>query len=352
MISQVSAQTEQPNKVILFDESHDQFFNRSLFSQAIEAMEDLENVEVYFTDKEFTDTILSSVDLLIITNPGTNDENIFSQNEKKAIGNWMNSGEKGLFMLCNPFDKENTSLTGNPVPLNDLVASTYLQVGETSFYFEAGTRSSNIVRNSSDYDDSPYLLDITITKDRLQYLNSTHDNMTLVVTSCSLESKTPIVSSGYDSYSVSLENLPDLQEENPCVHGLSLAGYDSKVALSGSTLMFSDLPSAVAGSWYESGDNSLLFTDTIKWLLGDINQAEPSLLDITVYVPLALAAVGLLAMLSGGYLSKKTRVIVTSDIAKKEIDAVESEEIIATETYQSKRQRKFAQRKKTANRRK
>ncbi|MHA1166952.1 MAG: hypothetical protein ACTSRU_03950 [Candidatus Hodarchaeales archaeon] len=347
---QVSAQAGQENKVILIDEGHGQFFNRSLLSNAIDAISDLGDVDIYFTSESFTDEILSGVDLLIITNPGSNDDDVFSQIEMKATGDWMSSGEKGLFLLCNPYSEDNASLTGNPVPLNDLISSSYLQVGGTRFYFEPGTLSSNIIRNGSDADETPFLLDITIDNNQLQYLNSSYDNMSLLVKSCSLESDIPIVSSGYNSYSLAQQSNPDLQEVNPVVFGISVAGHDSKVALGGSTLMFSDLPSPQGNSWFNSSDNSLLFIEAINWLLGEDKAPAPSLLENALVVPLTIAIAGLIAITGGMFLSRNSLIVPLSEKPYQEIDVVETEDIVAKETTMSKRQRKFAQRKKAAKR--
>ncbi|MHA2296920.1 MAG: hypothetical protein ACXAEU_11425 [Candidatus Hodarchaeales archaeon] len=348
------AQDGTEKKVVLIDEGHGQFFNRSAFSSAIAAIEDTGNAIIHSSTKNLEDEVLAGVDLLIITNPGSNSETIFTDVEKKAIGNWVKTGGKSLFLLCNPYDADNSSLTGNPIPLNSLITTSHLLVSDTRFYEESIARSSNVIRNGTELDRPAAvleLLDLEIANTTLQLINSSYTSLSILSRSSSVDTKQKIVFSGYDTYSIGQSGFPDLQEENPSLFGISLADKGSKIALSGSSLMFSDLPRTTGEKWFDSQDNDVFFKEVINWLLGVTISPKPEVLDWALTVPVSIGIVGIVVTIIGTVFPKpatpdsKERTIETPII---EVPSNIEEETQVPSTGLSKRQRKFAQRKKAS----
>ncbi|MCK5342303.1 MAG: hypothetical protein KAR20_02800, partial [Candidatus Heimdallarchaeota archaeon] len=59
---------EENPVIILFDEAHGQFFNRTLYSQALADLAELE-MQVVFNSQAFNETTFEGVDIFIITDP-------------------------------------------------------------------------------------------------------------------------------------------------------------------------------------------------------------------------------------------------------------------------------------------
>lgn len=348
------AQAGNEKKVVLIDEGHSQYFNSTKLSKAIAAIEDTGKAIVHTTTKDLVDEVLAGVDLLIITNPGSNTQTVFSQIEKKAIAGWIKTGSKSLFLLCNPFDAADDNLRGNPVPLNDILASSYLQVSDTRFYEEAQTRSSNVIRNGTELEKPPSMLELLhpeVKNTKLQLINSSYeDSLSLLTKSSSVVADQHIVQTGFNTYTIGQKGIPNLLAENPCILGVSLLDKNSKVALSGSTLMFSDLAGPEDASWFDSQDNAILFSETINWLLNIIPVFRPTILEWAIAVPAAIGVIGIGAIMTGKILTRTSVPISAENI----------QETFTTETFSegvekitaavgdgslSKRQRKFAQRK-------
>ena len=98
---------------ILFDEAHGQYFNRSLMEGALNELNNLipENneteieIQLLFQQSDFNSTNLQGIDLLIITNPGLQEEDIFLPSEIEAILDFVELGGS-LFLLSNPLTQK------------------------------------------------------------------------------------------------------------------------------------------------------------------------------------------------------------------------------------------------------
>ena len=125
--SPVAGSSSNDPLVILFDQGHGQFFNASIgrFSQAIEALQLNNNTIVRFSNSRLNISILSGVDILIITNPKEDKE--YSTSEEDAIRVWFERRHKGLFLLSNPYLEHNKTLSGNSPELKKLVTKRHSQ---------------------------------------------------------------------------------------------------------------------------------------------------------------------------------------------------------------------------------
>ncbi|MHA1221384.1 MAG: hypothetical protein ACTSQB_06590, partial [Candidatus Heimdallarchaeota archaeon] len=137
-IQPIYSATEQPTTekqimdyVILYDESHGQYFNRTLMATALESLSNVTvqdpDVEIRITvlfqenGTEFNSTNLQGIDLLIITNPGISDDDVIVSSERVAILDYVELGGS-LFLLSNPLT-QNENITGHTSTLNNLLAA-------------------------------------------------------------------------------------------------------------------------------------------------------------------------------------------------------------------------------------
>jgi hypothetical protein len=270
--------------VILFDESHGQYFNRTLMSTALDSLNSLLpnestteiKIDLLFQEEsDFNSTNLQGIDLLIFTNPGLGNENGLSSLEINAILDFVELGGS-LFLLCNPLT-QNVNITGHREPINDLLASRDNRL--TSARIRSGQNASYSDVIVDDY-LATYSNESFLT---LPVHNSTHTifnqeiklNETLVYTSSitlgneqisdtSLGlGKTPITSYSVDEdYSIFRDPA-----NNFLTWLLAKEIENSRMLLSGSTIMFSDLEVAQDEIWIEQMDNLDLWKNIILWLI-------------------------------------------------------------------------------------
>ena len=104
--------TEEDPTIILFDEGHGQFFNRTLYSKAITDLEAL-GMQVVFNTQEFKASSLEGIDILIITDP----QESITFRERNHIRDYL-LGEKSMLLLANPLVETNDTLDGHGDYLN------------------------------------------------------------------------------------------------------------------------------------------------------------------------------------------------------------------------------------------
>lgn len=265
---------KSPPIVILFDFGHNQFFNETYYSKAIEALKemkinDTQSIEIRITHGTLNETILAGVDVLIITNPGENAS--YSDAEYFAISEWFKNYGKGMFLLSNPYS-ENNSIIGRPQILNNILLNDYLSITGIEFLSvsSADEKPDVVVCDTCGLDPKGYIIRTAIPKG-----NNSHEiltNVSVITTySQSLQSTSPVLSLNKSMYVYYPDGSTQLLEESPIILAAKEVG-DFKVLLSGSTIMFSDLPVRNLGtSWFEADNNSLLWKNSIKWLLSDTN---------------------------------------------------------------------------------
>ncbi|MFX0063349.1 MAG: hypothetical protein ACFFC7_14325 [Candidatus Hermodarchaeota archaeon] len=253
--------------VILFDQGHGQFFNASIgrFSQAIEDLQLNNNTIVRFSNSRLNISILSGVDVLIITNP--KEDKQYSSSEEDALRVWFEQRRnKGLFLLSNPYLEDNKTLSGNSPELKKLVTGQYLDVDGVDL------RKDIIRLDSSPMEDTSILSLETDYSDHL-VLNQTALVNRTITQSCSVKASQKALIGGREAYAEDSFGAITLQDEIPEIISLTTHLNTSRLALSGSTIMFSDLPFNSTHSWYELANNRILWKNIITWL-GDVKTQE------------------------------------------------------------------------------
>jgi len=268
--------------VIMFDESHGQFFNRTLMATAIDSLNELANyteddinIEILFqTESDFNSTNLQGVDLLIFTNPGFKEEDNFSPTEIEVLLDYVELGGS-LFLLCNPLTHDD-NITGHPTSINELLAGREDRL--TSARVRATANSTNADVILDDFqgtygNDSFVSLDLTdINANYTIYKQEELVNSTTIYSSpLILGNEEPIIAVGrtpITSYSVNDEYDMFRDLVNGFLTWLIAKAYDdSRMILSGSTIMFSDLEIAEDIKWVEQSDNLVLWRNIVLWLL-------------------------------------------------------------------------------------
>ncbi|MHA2174572.1 MAG: hypothetical protein ACXABI_07070 [Candidatus Hodarchaeales archaeon] len=102
--------------IVLFDEGHGQFFNQSIYTQAIQDIKDL-GMEIVFSQESLNETSFDGVDIWIATNPTKQ----YTSNERVYIRDFLLEGH-GMLLLANPLMEENDSLNGRGDLLNDILS--------------------------------------------------------------------------------------------------------------------------------------------------------------------------------------------------------------------------------------
>lgn len=268
--------------VIMFDESHGQFFNRTLMATAIESLEELASytdddisIEILFqTESDFNSTNLQGVDLLIFTNPGFNEDDNLSPTEIEVLLDYVELGGS-LFLLCNPLTHDD-NITGHPTSINDLLAGREDRLTSARVRATANATNADVILDDfqGTYgNDSFVSLDLTdINANYTIYRQEELVNTTTIYSSpLILGNEDAIVSVGrtpITSYTVNDEYDMFRDLVNGFLTWLIAKVYsNSRMILSGSTIMFSDLEITDGKKWIEQSDNLVLWRNIVLWLL-------------------------------------------------------------------------------------
>jgi hypothetical protein len=331
--------------VILYDLGHGQFFNQTLLSKAFKALDDLKNDSncdceflIRYSYGDFNSTVLSGVDILVMTNPteitSLNDPADTESRERQqyALAHWFLQG-KGIFLLSNPFDKTNESLSGHPISLIRVIRSQYLQVGGV----EIG--ANYLAHNTSDVIDgvAPFSEFSNINVSISSVLSQPHNVSKLITKTATVRASIEDNSNGIEVLKANLTSFavdengkvqevdrkPSIfatidyepNEDDYDIINEDVAGA-GRIALSGSTLMFSDLPAQPRSinSWIDLANNKHLWINTMLWLAGKTQLTAPPVVEEEEEFPipvtfsiLAISAVGLLVLGTGTHLYGATK---------------------------------------------
>ncbi|MFX0113231.1 MAG: hypothetical protein ACFFB3_01660 [Candidatus Hodarchaeota archaeon] len=323
--------------VILYDLGHGQFFNQTFFSKAFKALDDLKNDSncdcefvIRYSYGNFSSTILSGVDILVMTNPAKsttlNDPDDVESRERQqyALAHWFLQG-KGIFLLSNPFDKTNESLSGHPTPLLRVIRSQYLQVSGV----EMG--ANYLAHNSSDVINgvAPFSEFSNINASSSSILSQPQNVSRLITKTATVRASVEDNSKGIEilkanltSFAVDENGRVGEVDRKPSIFATinyepNEDDYDiinedvasaGRIALSGSTLMFSDLPAQPGStdSWIDLANNKQLWINTMLWLAGKTQVTAPPVVDEKEDFPipvtfsiLAISTIGLLVLGTG-----------------------------------------------------
>ncbi len=271
--------------IVLFDEGHGQFFNHSIYRQAISDLIVNKSMKIVFNNGEINSTSFEGIDIFVSTNP----QKYFLEAEQHYINKYLSQG-KGMMLLANPLDEDNKTLNGRGDILNDLLLSLEYswEMGEFWVYTENVTNylPTDVIHNEfSNVGNSKYLiLDLNCTDHNILSIGK---NITSIVTStCSVietdksdpnkdekvivappEAVAKTISGKISSGS---SDIVLFRASGEAMQELERYWDDTRVLLGGSSIMFSDLiPEGRPfgnSSWYNSKNNSLLWLNIFDWL--------------------------------------------------------------------------------------
>lgn len=298
--------------VILFDEGHGQHYNHSLYSQALADLTINKSMKVVFNTGELNNTSFEGVDIFVSTNPGTK----ITLEESRYLNRFISTG-KAMFLLANPLNEDNQSLTGRGDIINEFL--NYLDFGYImgKFWSYSGDAedfnpADTIINEFSNAGDPKYL--------HLKLNSSSHEilsidkNVTSIVTySCSIEeASAPILAASSEAYSrtISGEIGGDTTQTDGKLYLMGTTGEEldsgARIVIGGSSIMFSDVFDPILEStWYQSENNSLLWWNIFDWL-GEVNPEDPTSPPIPpeiMFPIILLVAVSSAIFLLGGSLS-------------------------------------------------
>jgi hypothetical protein len=302
--------------VIMYDEYHGQFFDRELMSTALSSLDELviynneteERVDikiklVYNNETEFNSTNLQGVDLLIMANPGFEEEDNLLPSERLAILDFMELGGS-LFALCNPLSY-NENVTGNPVAINALLNERDSALTTARIRTSAITNSTVLVddffhayENNTFLSLKNYESEHTIFEQEVEISN-------LTVYSASIELGNELRE---EAIGRTLETTYSIDESyhifrDPATGFLTwlLAQTmgDSRFVISGSTIMFSDFEIVKDEKWIDQEQNLDLWKNTLLWLLKYTPHPELPTLPLLPFWSYALIVVGVSVVIFG-----------------------------------------------------
>ncbi|MHA2365641.1 MAG: hypothetical protein ACXAC7_16915 [Candidatus Hodarchaeales archaeon] len=363
-INEISDSDDEP--IVLIDNSHGQFINSSLLTKAIDYLEQ-HNFQVIVTnDTDSLNTnILAGVDLLIIPNPSADAK--FEDIEKVAIGNWLETGNRGLIFLTNPHFQDNTSLSGNPSEFNKLLTSGYLRQTGMSYEYTQGTVNGiQLNKFTTSSSDPSYL---TLTSDNMKNasnLGLLEDSFQVITqaSSVKISANLPIfLSAGYDAYGIDSNGYSVLQNNDPVIiAGGDLSGINnSRLILGASTLMFSDLINPLEDkAWFDLANNTALFSLMIKWTLNIEAETTSEVNETTdwTFIIFGVLLFGVLFVLVGIIVYKTGKEIGLFEASFEEIRASSKKPTVDADTDTQKQetltrsQKKLRQRQQKQSKRK
>ncbi len=352
--------------IVLFDESHGQFFNQSLYSHALADLEDL-GMQIVFNTEILNKNSFEGVDVFISTNP----DNRYEYIERIHISDFLTEG-KGLLLLANPLNEENDSLNGNGIYLNEILQE--VGIGVTARFWTdtdpLGSETLNdIVKNVVDNAGIPEYLQLDITDSENAIFTDYQNVSSVVTTSCSINSAVPklIVASSEAYAETPMKGQHSLATE---ITVLSSAGdnndFESRVVLGGSSIMFSDLYDPILQStWHESADNAKLWTNIVSWLAeaSQETSSPPILSDLFLPFVIGTSTIAIILIVGGIFLytigsGRKTKVVTAVDVGEKrtkkekiDSETLEKGQSTAKATKRDRRLTQIKKDKKTGKRR-
>ncbi|MHA1214922.1 MAG: hypothetical protein ACTSR2_06200 [Candidatus Hodarchaeales archaeon] len=294
--------TAKPQVVVLFDEGHEQFFNRTLYKSALADINN-SNYYIVFNNQPINKTTFEGVDIFVSTNPGKG----FSTVERFYISEFLKKG-KSAFLLANPLVENNNSLNGRGDLLNDILNEPDLQTVSRFWTnpddLSAFKRADVVVNEFKNAGKDEYL-EVQLNSSDHEILNEENNNVTSIITySCSIKnSREDIITAPSQAYAKTvLDNIHDYASNIVLFGSPGKTDYETRIVLSGSSIMFSDINDTVLGrTWYESANNSILWKNIFTWLTETVSEEETpvvpetevlTLIESIVAVTLVLITVG------------------------------------------------------------
>ncbi|MFX0206276.1 MAG: hypothetical protein ACFFDT_09830 [Candidatus Hodarchaeota archaeon] len=268
--------------IVLFDEGHGQYYNRSLYSQALSDLTTNKSMKVVFNTGSFNSTSFEGIDVFVATNPAMR----ITREESKYVNRFITSG-KAMFLLANPLDEDNETLNGRGDAFNEFLG--YLENGFLmgkywSYYkFIEDIRPADVVINEFSNAGDPKYLHLKLNSSTHEIL-SINKNITSIVTcSCSiLDASAPVLTASSEAYSRTISGEPggDTTQTDGKFYLMGTSGDQlesgARIVVGGSSIMFSDVYDPKLGStWYQTENNSYLWWNIFDWLAA-VNPETPT----------------------------------------------------------------------------
>lgn len=290
--------------VVLYDESHGQYYNRTLMNRALDSLNSLlpqnitPNIEIellFNEESEFNSTNLQGVDLLILTNLGIKEEDLLTTSEIDAILDFVELGGS-LFLLCNPLT-QNVNITGHIEPINDLLASRNNKISSARIRSAVNASFSDVIIDDflSTYENDSYIslnypkesdefvMDEATINETLFNQETEIEDLLIYSSSIGLGNEEPessrigIATTPVTSYAIDERYQIFRDPVNNFLTWLLAKELDtSRVVLSGSTIMFSNQEVIEDSIWIDQLDNLKLWQNIILWLLNYTPHPEVS----------------------------------------------------------------------------
>ncbi len=280
--SHVMAQDGQDQEtfIVVFDESHYQYFTADMMSTALGSLNtslDTPNLDVTISlliqEDAFNATNIQGSDLVIVTNPGTDEDGVVADpasSEADALENLINIGGSVLWM-SNPL-AVNQNVTGHADPLNELI---YREFGATVTTGTGDTDNTTVILDDFNFVNNNSYVELSGANINEDVLKTELNNITtdpLLYYGAHLTETSGLAGaiSANTSGSAYVLNptftYREFQNSPRWLFGQSFDN-DGRGMLIGSTVMFSDMAFDETTSWVEQGSNLALFQNIIAWLL-------------------------------------------------------------------------------------
>ena len=344
--------------IVLFDESHGQFFNQSLYSNALADLEEL-GMQIVFNQESLNMNSFEGVDVFISTNPNLR----FQPTERSYIKDFL-SGGKGLLLLANPLVEENDSLNGRGSFLNDVLADIGTGVS-ARYWIEPNPLGSfplnDIVKNSIDNAGVSEYLQLDINDSENARVSDYENVSSIITTSCSIRNAVPeliVASNEAIAESPMKEQLLAGSEITLLASAGDNNDFESRIIVGGSSIMFSDIYDTILQStWYGSADNAKLWSNIILWLAEASQETNPppSLSDLFFPFIIGSSSLAIILIIGGSFLymigsGRQIQVVKVADVAvkktKKEKSDPEKIDEKRSKPKTTKRDRRLSQIKK------
>ncbi|RMG37573.1 MAG: hypothetical protein D6732_06460 [Methanobacteriota archaeon] len=275
-----SGQEVEDKYVILFDQSHGQYFTLDMMKTAFESLSALEDrygteIVVRPLNDKFNSTNLQGADLVIISNPESG--GFALTEEKRALADFVEAGGSTLYM-GNPYS-EDKNITGNPSLLNDMMSSNFQTKAAFQTAQDSTTDPTVVV---DDFNNDGNFTHVIVTPDNLDaevvykgpVPGFTNVSEVLYYGSAVIDKDEvsslfkKIIHGNFSetAYAVDAQFDPAvLSQEFFWLVGKEYENGRSMAV--GSTIMFSDLPYDNNTKWIDQKDNLKLFQNLIAWLL-------------------------------------------------------------------------------------
>ncbi|MFX1565938.1 MAG: hypothetical protein ACFFCH_08110 [Promethearchaeota archaeon] len=264
-----TSQQEEGQIVIVFDFSHNTTYSvaKGNFSEAIGFFGDLPEYQVRLLETgELTAANLSRSHILVIPNPMDN----YSSSELEVISDYISQG--GSLFLLSDFQVVNRRI-GNPLSVNSILQAlleprirftTFVDGNETQGDAIIDLNSSHILSYNIEVNSS-FLYSYP---DRELLINGITSLLVAGGSLLSVYSDLIIASGSETAQAVSVGG--HVLRPQPSWLSAFWIGQ-SRIVLCSSTTMFSDTTCIVTNqSWFQSGDNSVLWYNIFRWMALDL----------------------------------------------------------------------------------